>query len=178
MPLRTDTYDLDAEADRLETRLDELADEIVQLADDDPRKQELVAEGQQLDAQLEGVRWAQTAHTDDAVPAWDRDAETVTLGGLTGGEFGRVEDTVTDDDVGAGGTRVYLVEAGTVEAPYLDDGMAEPDRIAAVASLPLPYLKWAEAQVNALTGVSDEGNDEPRFGDMLAAKRATTSTDE
>ena len=177
MPLRTETYTFTDEIDRLEQRCQEIADEVVDLPDDDPRKQERLAEGQQLDAQLAGVRWAQRGHADSDVPAWDRDVDAVTLGGLTGGEFGRVEDDVTEDDVGGGGTRVYLVEAGTVDAPYLGGGMAEPDRIAAVASLPLPYLKWAEARINALTGTSDEGNGQ-RFGDMLAAKRrSTTSTD-
>ena len=178
MPLRTETYTFAEEIERLEQRCQEIAEQAVDLEDGNPRKQELLAEGQQLDAQLAGVRWAQTAHEDEVVPTWSDDVSAITLGGLTGGEFGRIEDDLTTSgaDVGKGATRVHLAEAGTVDAPYLDSSMGERERISAVAALPLPFLKWAEDRVNHLTGVG-EGNGKS-FGDMLQDAQATTSTDE
>jgi hypothetical protein len=178
MPLREREYVLGAEEERLLERLEDIADDAVGLDESNPEKQRLLREGQQLDAQLEGVRWAMGAHDDDAVGVWNDDVNSVTLGGLTGGEFGKVEDELTGEDVAGGATRVYMVAEGTVDAPYLPDGGGWKATIGAVGQLPLPYLKWAEARIDDLSGVGDEGNG-TRFGDLLADRRAEpTSADE
>lgn len=175
MPLRTETYDLDAEAERLAERCQEVATAAAELDADDPRRETRLAEGQQLDAQLAGVRWAQTAHDDDDVTVWDTAVDSVELGGLTGGEWYRIEDDLTDEGSVGGATNVIMVAEGTIDAPYLRDG--EKATIAAVSQLPLSYLKWAEARINDLSGVQDQGNAK-RFGDWLQDARAKTTSTE
>jgi len=162
MPLQTKEIDLASEIDRLEQRRRDLAEQAASLADDNPKRGELVQEGNEIDTYLHGLNWA--------LEEWETD--TVTFSGLTGGEFGRVEDSVVSsaaergEQLGGGATRVYLVASGTVDAPYLDDEMTEEQRIGAVSQLPITYLKWAEYRIDELTTM---GNGvETSFNALLA----------
>lgn len=166
MPLDTEFYPFDEEIERLTELMQETAESLAPLDPDNPMAVPLEQSGVQLESQVEGLQWARDE--------WDVDG--VTLGGLTGGEYGYVEDSV---DAGQQGkARVYMVAKGTVRAPYVDDEMSEDERVAATADLPIGYLRWADARINELMGV--EGNDSPRFGDLLAEARQqqTTSTEE
>jgi len=180
MPLRTEHINFDEEVQRLEHEREELAEQVAE-ADDAPER--LVQEGRELDAHLQGVRWARDrAARDDAVGAWDRDVDGIDLAGLTGGEFGHVEDAVVadaldrgDTRVGDGLTRIYYVAKATRDAPYVDDTMSFEDRIHAVSQLPVPFLKWAKSRVDELTRVGgEEGNS---FDDLVAAKQTTSDDD-
>jgi len=167
MPLRTETYEFTAEAERLEARLDEIADEVVDLDDGNPAKERLLSEGGQLDVQLSGVRWAMDAHDDEAVPVWDEDVDSVTLAGLTGGEYGYVKKRLEEEDEqNSAGSMLYMVAKGTEDGPYLQD--SEKLTVSAVGDLPLAYLKWAQARIDDLTSVGDEGNGSD-FGSLLKA---------
>lgn len=177
MPLDTQYYEFDAEIERLEAAMKETAEELAPLDDANPVAPQLAQAGQQLQSQLDGLRWAQNvAHLPEdegGVGVWDEEVDGVTLCGLTGGEYGQVEDTV---EGGQGEARVYFVAKGTVEAPYVSGDMGFKERVAAAAALPIGYLRWADSRINELMSV--EGNGEPRFGDLLAdARRKQTSTE-
>lgn len=182
MPLRTDTFDLDEEVERLREERDAVAEELAALPEDAPGTGDLGRRGQRLDDMLAGVLWARDeAHADDAVAVWDEPAETITLGGLTGGEYGAIEDDVrtsaTDQGLSSaeGTARTFMVARGTVDAPYHDPDADEDAQLAAAAQLPYQYLTWAEAHINEMTTVGNGG--EKSFGALVRAKRQDTSTE-
>lgn len=183
MPIRTEEFDLTEEVERLEAERDDLAGELADLDEDAPGVGQVVQRGQRLDDMLAGVTWAlEEAHADDAVGVWGESVETVTLGGLTGGEYGAIEDDVrssaTDQGLSSaeGAARTFMVARGTVDAPYHDADATDEEMLAAAAQLPYQYLKWAESHVNRLTSVGNE--DGKSFAALVAEKRAETSTDE
>jgi hypothetical protein len=158
---------LDEEAERLESEIDELAKQLAEISPDNPAYDTLLSKGKQLDTQLSGVEWGREE--------WDVDQ--ITLSGLTGGEFGRVEDELSDAAASRqrrggqpGARRVYIVAYGTDDAPYIDAGMDDDEKIAAAANLPVAYLKWAEAQINDLSTVGNE-NGRQSFTQLVAEKR-------
>ncbi|MDF9748360.1 hypothetical protein [Natrinema salsiterrestre] len=173
MPLRTETYDLDEEVQRLEDKIAELDDVLEDIEDDNPVAQRFENERVGLETTLEGVRWARDeAFEADYAPQWDEDADTITLGGLTAGEFGSIEDDIADGS-GQGAVRIYQVARGTVDAPYVDDGMDDDQQIGAVSQLPLAYTKWAQTRIDELTGVG--GNGETSYSELYAEMQATAS---
>lgn len=174
MPLQTRTYDLAEEVQALEADRDDLAAEAAALDRDDPERQDLVQRGQEIDTFLDGLDAVLDPPAGVSIPQF----EEVTLGGLTGGEYGQVEDRLVsaaldrgDDSVGSGAERIHLVAQGTVDAPYLDDDAGYEQAIAATAQLPLGYLKWAEAEINEMTAV---GNGERESFERLVAATSTS----
>ena len=163
MPVATKVYEFDDELERLEEAIDDLAAEVTALDASTERAKALERRGNRLDTHRRGIEWAREE--------WEVDG--VELGGLTAGEYGRLEDQLPDG-AGDGATRVYYVAAGTVDAPYVEDD--HDATVAAVSQLPIAFARWAEAQINDLTSVGGEtGN---RFYDSLRAKQdETTSTD-
>jgi len=144
MPLRTETYDLADERDRLAA------------AEDAPLQHE------------RGVRWAAEDAAASPVEPWDDDVDSVTLGGLDAGEMAHIEDLVaSEDDAGPSLFQLHVVAAGTVSAPYTDDSDGHKQAFAQVARLPKSYVAWAYARIDELstvgapdvTGATDaEGN--------------------
>jgi len=174
MPLRTQTYDLDEEVQRLEDRIGEL-DDILEQIDDNSAAAQFRAERTGLESALEGVRWARDHAFDaDWTPQWDADVDEVTLAGLTAGDTAEIEDGLNGG--GSGAARIYQVAKGTVEAPYIDDGMGEDKRIGAVSQLPDSYVRWAEARINELSGVG--GNAERSYSELYQEMQAANSTQE
>lgn len=177
MTLKEEQFNLAEEEERLERECRKKAEEAAQLNDDNLRKPRLLAEGQELNAQLAGVRWAQTAHDGENVSEWDADVDSVTLAGLTGAEMGGLEDDIGNDgDAGSGTTRTLLVAEGTVDAPYIDGDMTDKQKVAAAGGLPITYLKWAEARINEMTTVGN--GDGKGFDDWLMEARAETTSTE
>jgi len=173
MPLRTETYDLDEEVQRLEDKLEEIDAVLDQADDDNPVAQQAAADRPQIEAQLEGVRWARDdAHDADYGPKWDEDVDTIELAGLTAGEFGRLEDDIGQSGGGNGMVRVHQVAKGTADAPYVDEGMDKDDQIIAVSQLPVSYTKWAEARIDELTGVG--GNEETSYAELYEETQTST----
>jgi len=175
MPLRTETIHFDDEIERLEEEREDLAEKAASVDPDNPAVSLLEQKAQEVDARLQGLRWARDAHNSEVASAWDINVDAITLAGLTGGEFGQVEDRIGSDaangdhDPGAGATRVYLVAKGTVEAPYYDGEDDFNKQVGAVSKLPINFLKWAEAKVNELTNVG--GNEQTSFAALVAEKR-------
>ncbi|QLG47893.1 hypothetical protein [Natrinema halophilum] len=157
MPLKTKTYDLTEEIQRLEEQIDEV-DAILKEIDDNgnPQSQAFQGERSGLEAALEGVRWARDDAFDaDYAPMWDESVGEITLAGLTAGESAAIEDDLNGG--GAGAARIYQVAKGTVDAPYVDDDMSEDERIGAVSQLPDSYVRWAQARTDELSSVSGNG---------------------
>jgi len=164
MPLETRACVIEEEIELIENQIDDIATDVAQLDPTSKRAERLEARGNRLDAHRRGLEWARREYGGDAV---------IELGGLTAGEYGRMEDDLPDD-AGDGATRTTYVAHGTVDAPYAADDI--DTTIANVATLPIGLVRWAEGQINGLTSVGDTGN---RFYSSLAAKRAEeTSTDE
>lgn len=164
------TIALADERDRLLEEREEVVDEVADLEASNPDYDDLVQRGQTLDTHLQGVEWA----LDD----WGEDA-AVDVEGLRAGAFADVEDRLTevaqnrDAPVGPGMTRNYLVAKAITEAPYLDGDEDLTRRLAAVASLPVAFVKWAKARID--DEMSVEGNGRQSFGALLA-ERSETST--
>lgn len=178
MPLQTDQISFDAEINRLEDEREELAEQLARLETGNPAAEQLAEQGQTIDGHLQGLRWARDEAADDEnVSVWGEDVDSITLAGLTGGEFGQVEDAVVsdtlasgEDRVGEGSLRVYNVAKGTVEAPYLDDEMNYEQRVGAVSQLPITFLKWAHHRIDDLTSAG--GNGDESFASLVTAKQA------
>lgn len=170
MPLRTEAVTLADELKRLLDEREELADDVASIDAENPAHDRLVAEGRTLDNHIAGVEWA--------ADEWDVD--TVTFAGLTGGEYGRVEDRVKSDSLAngqqsvGGAARIHMVASGTVEAPYVDGVDSYEQKLAAVSQLPFQYLQWAQSRVDELTSVGND--DETSFSDLVKEKKAGTSS--
>jgi hypothetical protein len=182
MPLQKDHIRFDDEIERLEQEREELAEQLAPLDDDNPAAQRLAQRGEDIDVNLKGLRWARDdAHKSDddsdGVPVWDEPVDGVTLAGLTGGEYGQVEDELEGETgTGSGATRVYFVAKGTVDAPYVDPSAEYRQQVGAVSQLPIAFLKWAESKINDLSSVGEaEGNS---FAALVQEKQAALSDDE
>lgn len=179
MPYKTETLTLEEELDALEDERADLLDEVADLDPENPEATRLQNRGERLDSHIAGIQWALSAHEDPAVGVWDEPAESITIGGLSGGEYGRVEDAIGSQaserglQRTTGLARVYMVAFGTVDAPYLNDGADEDEQIAAVSQLPFQFLQFVESRVNELTTV-DEGNGQS-FAAAVAARRNETT---
>ena len=179
MPLQTREYDLNDVVAQLEAEREGLAEEVAALDPDDPERQDRIQRGQEIDTYLDGLDAVRDPPEDVAIPQFD----TVELGGLTGGEYGQIEDQLVsaalnrgDDAVGSGAERIHLVAQGTIDAVYLEDGMGYEQAVAATAQLPLGYLKWAEAEVNEMTSLG--GNERDSFESLVTeSSRSTTSSE-
>lgn len=159
-------------------RLGEARDRLAEQCDE----VEALAEEADDTASAESVQWSlnelnqQGAAVADLLAEHGADA-TVTVHGLTAGEFGRVEDRVQamrDQRDGQaslpGYHRVVYAAAGLDAAPFFDpDDVANPPweqrsarerldaKVAAVADLPPALAKWLYARVDEAT-TPDTGN--------------------
>jgi hypothetical protein len=164
MTLGQETLTLSEEHQRLDNRLEDLADKIVQA--DDPAA--LRSVGAQVETRLSGVAYLAGEHGPDA---------TVTIRGLTAGDYAEVEDRLAQMRAEAGqeelpGASTNLFAAGgLVTAPFIEDNPPLEDRLAAVADQPVGVAKWLESRVNELTTV--EGNGFKRLDRRIADKQTT-----
>lgn len=179
MPRNTTTLQLGDALDDLNNRLDELAERTVDETRDtaDDQREDIEATMQHAGGTVEryrdGVSWAVDEYGADA---------TVTIGGLTTGEYGRVEDRAADAsrEKGGGSTegivRVFQIAAGLEDAPFVDAGAGFEERAAAVRELPPQLAEWLQSKVNEQGSLGGNGKS---FSSLLAEKQAgETSTDE
>lgn len=191
MPRNTTTITLADELDRLDARLDALAAEVGELESD-------------LDTVIEEMATGDAAGYGDAVEEAIRiqesflpgvnylveeygDEATVTVGGLTAGDRGRVQDRTAAAKAqrvgwsagGGGGSTaglwsIFYVAAGVVDAPFVDGDGGFEAHVRAVREQPPQVVDWLENRVDARTGLEyDLGNS---FADRVAV--ATASDDE
>lgn len=150
MTMRERTVVLADARDRLDARLDELADKIV--AADDPSALQSVAS--QVETRLSGVAYLCGEYDPEA---------SVTVRGLTAGDYARVEDRLArmreeapGDRLPGASTNVFAA-AGLVAAPFVDERDPDlDDALPVVANQPVGVAKWLEHLVNEETTVGDE----------------------
>lgn len=156
MPLDTETFDIEATLGEKREERNQLADEVATLDPDNPAFAEKSKRGNMLDTHVEALEWA--------LDAWDVDE--ITLAGLTGGEYARLENELEQDGNGSGDIRIATIVHGTDEAPYLCDDDAQT--YAAVGQLPVAVQKWLEYEINEMTSV---GNSDETFAKLVAERR-------
>lgn len=175
MPLRETTIVFEEGIDAVEQEREELLDEAADLQEGTHEYTQKVQRGKTLDSHLDGLEWAQTAHEDDDVPAWDEDVDAITLSGLATGDVASVKADMKEagqnsDRDPAAASQVYQIRAGTVDAPYVGGEMDTVDEVAAIASLPASFARFAEDKIQELSSV---GNSErPSFEASLAARQS------
>jgi hypothetical protein len=170
MPLRTDTIDLDAEADRLRDRREQFADQQVEFPMGSAGARQAAQEGQQADRLLRGIEWARTE--------WA--VESITLAALTNGERHLVQMlTDTDTDAADAMRQNAYIATGTHDAPYLahdPDNLTDPDERDAikqtvnnVANLHPAFADWAERKISNLDRV--DGDTGKSYRELVLEKR-------
>lgn len=149
MPIKTNTYDLEAERDRLAGDMDEYAEMQAENPVGSGAAQQAARLGQQAQQYKSGIDWA--------LAEWGVSA--VTLSALSHGERTRVLDTVERNDWPH--TDCY-VAAGTYDAPYLEH---DPEAVTQdafeetalnVADLHPAFVDWVEARITDLSRVGDD----------------------
>lgn len=164
------------EIERLDARLDDLAETAARTDEESVEHEEAVMEATQIEGQfLPGLKWAREEFDDS----------TVVLGGLTTGERGRVLDRVQDarhqkvgfqqGEAAAEGLAVpFWCAAGVEEAPFLD-GTDFDAKVAAVRDLPPQFTAWLEHRIDDLTTLDhDAGNS---FAERVEAKKRRSGRD-
>ncbi len=167
-----ETYDLVEERDRIDERLDELAEVLRDADSGSASAQVLKKEANETEARLSGVAWLIDEYGEDA---------TVTVKGLGSGSYAKSEDRLSAvraerDEPGGipGSKRNVFAAAGLVDAPFLDldedasESQQFKQKLAAVSSdeRPVGVSMWLEHVVNEETTI--EGNWTP-LSERLAA---------
>jgi len=162
MPRYTETYDIEAEYERLDARLDELAEEVVSIEqemDSDDPDEETLAEYeaklttlQQKERELAGVSWARD-------PDGDQDPITeVTVGALTAGEYATAKDrtaALEDEQSDRWGVesemnhsdRLHVAAAGLVDAAEADVGGYD-DAVTWLSDCLPQFVAWVADRVD------------------------------
>lgn len=171
MTRNTIRIDFEEEIERLDDRLDELAEIVAEADEDSVEHEEAVLEAAQIEGQfLPGLDWAFSEYENS----------TVRLGGLTTGERGRVLDRVEQarqqkvgfqqgDAPAEGLATPFWCAAGVEEAPFLDSGDDYEAKVRAIRYLPPQFTAWLEYRIDDLTTLDHEtGNS---FEERVEAKK-------
>jgi len=154
-----ETLVLDEERDRLDERLNELADKAANA--DEPGAYRAIAN--ELEPQFQGIAWLCEQHGDDA---------EIVIKGLTAGEMAHVEDDLqqvkTERQQGhiPGARKNYVAAAGLVAAPFYDAD--EQQARDAITELPPGPQKWLYNRIDDKTTV--EGNGHKSFAERVAER--------
>mgnify|MGYP000217451214 CR=1 FL=1 len=188
MPRYTTTYNINDEFERLDARLDELAEEVVSIEqemDSDDPDDETLAEYedklttlQQKERELAGVSWARD-------PDGDQDPITeVTVGALTAGEYATAKDrtaALEDEQSDRWGVesdmdhsdRLHVAAAGLVDAAGADvDGY--DDAVTWLASCLPQFVAWLADRVDEASTPDISGKNS---NERLAAARSRAGSD-
>mgnify|MGYP006293967807 CR=1 FL=1 len=148
----TTTYVVGDVRDRLDDRLDELADRAVH-----DSEAAVAEEASTVEQRLVGVQWL--------VDEFGAEAE-VTIGGLNTGEYGQLTDRVSDAQAAkvggsestTGASRIFFVAFGLVDAPFVDADTDFEATVREVRELPPQTTQWLEHVIDEATVPSDPGN--------------------
>lgn len=167
MALDTETITLDAERERLQDQMEDVAGKLVEWQHDPERVQEIREIGETIESQQNALAWAQDQ--------WG--VETLTFARLSEGERNYVDNFCEDHPDVA--DRVPVVAIGTHDAPFLShdpedigahdfDGAFEETVRTLTTEVPVPLIQWAEDKVTSLTHLDGEtGNG---FSELAQAK--------
>lgn len=171
MPLDTQTYDLDAEIDRMEREREQAAERLAEMDTDSPAAQKHAETGEDMTKYLSGLRWYRD----------EFDADTITLGALTNGERNMIKQVVQEVSVAGVQQNAYVAQ-GTLDAGYLEHDPDETtmgefkDTVAAVAELHPMFVDWAENEISQLGRMDGEmGNS---FRDLVLEKRTQATANQ
>lgn len=169
MPLNTQTYDLEAERDKLGDEMEEYAEQQADAPVGSDGAAQAAQNGQRAERLRSGIAWA--------LAEWDVDQ--ITLAALTNGERRRVLDTV---DATGWNTVDCYVAAGTFDTPYLahdpnsvTQGDFE-DTCQAVSDLHPAFVDWAESQIQQLSRM--EGDEGKSYRELVLEKRLQADSGE
>lgn len=169
MPLSTETYDLDAERDRLTEEMAEYADQQADAPVGSDAARQAAQHGQRAERLRAGVAWA--------ADTWD--ADSVTLAALTNGERHRVRDTAEESPYKHGDC---YVAAGTYDAPYLEHDPENvnqsdfEDTVKRVVDAHPAFVDWAESRISDLSRVGADTGKSYRDLVLETRARATAET--
>jgi len=165
MPLDEDTIVVEDAIDALLEERRELAAEARGLDSGDDEDAERLGQIEQrrliIEDYVGGLEWVADQHSPDS---------EIRVLGLTGGEFGRVEDAVAEDSGGGGSWRVHTVARGVGAAPWLDGAETQEQALAATSALPLSVQKYLYDRIDELSTVGNRD-----FADWQSL--TTTSSD-
>lgn len=169
----------DESIEDLEEQIEELEAKASDLEDDNPRRAQLLSQRSRIDSQRKGAVWARDrAYESDDFPQWDEDVDGITLAALRAGAYGGLQDDVeSDPNAGSGTSTNLLVAEGTVEAPYIDEGMSDADKAQAVSQLHPFFRNFAEGRINELMD-PEAGNGSSSGKSQRETQRSETSTTE
>ena len=169
MPLDTHTIRLGDARDRLDDRLDELAE---QVDDPDAPPREVLEEAQRTESKLlPGVLWGIEQYGEDA---------TIEIGELAHGEMAEVTDRVSGvqgesfgGDGVSGAATTFFVAAGLVDAPFLNERHPDIETAAPTVADDLhpQFVAFLEQEIDDVTSV-DPGNVTP-FAERVTAEEST-----
>jgi len=149
-------FEFDAEEQRLSDEIADLEDRVADLQDAEGDNTDTIgalqAERSKLQSRRKGVVWARdTAPDHDDFPMWDEAVDGVTLGAVRASTFGNLQnDLESDPNAGSGTSDILLVADGTVDAPYVDDGLTDTQLTGVVGQLHPYYIQFASACIDRL----------------------------
>jgi hypothetical protein len=164
----TRTYHISEELERIDSELDDLADEAAALDDDEALSSTQQQRIQQLERQYAGLKWATSE-------GW----ESVTLSELTAGSYMRAGAQAEQDAresnaaTGTDTERLYRIAQAIDGADFLGDNPTHKQTLAAVGQLKPHFFFWLEQRVDDLTAPAVEGNS---FAERVAAKTSSDCT--
>ncbi|QRY26358.1 hypothetical protein [Halobacterium sp. BOL4-2] len=173
MSQATETLDLSAEYDRIDTKLDDIADDVADRSEDNPARSHTVERGQTLERHLAGLEWALHPSDDE-----DRQPyEEVTIEELSAGEHADIKDIIagdTDPAKGSAGSQELLVAAkGLVDAPFLPSDPSETQVVTAVNDLTPHFAAFLADRVDDLTTPDIQGNGfEQRVAERMSTQES------
>ena len=170
MPLETHTIRLGDARDRLDNRLDELADRTA-AADGDPPTAVLEEATAIETKRLPGVLWGLQEFGAEAA---------VEIAALSHGDMAEVTDRIAGasaEQFGHGGVdgaaTTFFVAAGLVDAPFLEERNPSIEAAAPIVGgrLQPQFVQWLEHEIDARTSI-DSGNVTP-FAERVAARETS-----
>jgi len=194
MPRTTTTLDIAEEYDRVDSTLDDIADELVALeADIDDHGgseaapaplldeyETLLERGQRLEADLAGLEWALDPDTDGIAPI-----EQLTVGALTAGDHAvavdrteamaeaKADEWGLTPDMRAANQSEFAA-AGLVDAPFLDGSESHADVVGILADCAPQFVAWLAREIDDRSTPDIEGNS---FSERVAARRQPAGPD-
>lgn len=149
MTFNVTTIEFAASIAELEEQIEELTERLESLDEGNPLIPQIKQQRSQLKTQRKGAVWARDrAYESEDFSAWDEDVDAVTLGGVRAGAFAGIESEARHRD--GEGTDLLLIADGTVDAPYIDDGMSDEQVAAAVGQLHPYYRAWASGRIDEI----------------------------
>lgn len=156
MPYASETVDLAAEQQRLEEAYREAKVRAEELDRDADGYEAAVTEASEARTHYNAIQYLRDEY----------DAESVTFGKLTGGEYARVTDRMGDlksQKVGhgpsggaiQGAAQLYWAGMSLVEAPFISDGDGFEERVEAVRDLPAEVTRWLASEASDRSSLDD-----------------------